>query len=97
MTKDKNRIKMPFWIVCLGLFFSITVLAVSVLRTKQVMAQVEKTVKEELVVEENEEYVIIRNSRFHQNPFNLPLKNVGVYLPMSMILKIVMMKECDQA
>jgi len=49
------------------------------------------------VVEENEEYVIIRNSRFHQNPFNLPLKNVGVYLPMSMILKIVMMKECDQA
>ena len=53
MTKNKDKIKMPFWLVCLGLFFSITVLAVSALRTKQVMAQVEETVKEEIVMEEN--------------------------------------------
>jgi len=48
------------------------------------------------VVEDNESYIILRNSRFHDNPFSLPLKNVGVYLPKSMIIETEEMKSNDR-
>ena len=42
---------------------------------------------------ENDSFIILRHYRFCPNPYNLPVKNVGVKLPKSMIIMRTELKE----